>query len=142
MRFSIEPLKETTGMKPNVWMVALLAAYFLLSSRSYAAVEDGTNLLKLCQSVDKVETTSDPGQLVDVLQCQAYIEGVFTGYSMLSHALNLKDVGIESVCVPNEAKLRQIYLVVQKYLKDHPGKLHTGAGELTMTALKESFPCK
>ena len=92
--------------------------------------------------MDKVESTNDVDKLVDTLQCQAYIEGVLTGYSMVSNALNLKESGIESVCVPNEAKLRQIYLVVQKYLKDHPEKHHRGAGELTMTALKEAFPCK
>ncbi len=61
---------------------------------------------------------------------------------MVSKALNLKQVGIENVCVPDEVTVGQITKVVVKYLKDHPEKLHLGAGLLTMTALKDAFPCK
>ena len=127
-------------MRNYAWMFLFVCIF--LSSSSFAAVGDGTTLLKLCQAEERVESTNNAGELVDVLQCQAYVEGVFTGYSMVSNALSLKEAGVERVCVPDEAKLKQMILVVQKYLKDHPEKLHSGAGELIMTALKEAFPCK
>ncbi len=120
----------------------LVFVCFSLSPSCLAAVGDGAMLLKLCQAEEKIESTNNAGELADILQCQAYVEGVFTGYSMVSKALNLREKGVESVCVPEEVKLKQMILVVQKYLWDHPEKLHRGAGELTMAALREAFPCK
>jgi len=116
--------------------------FVFLSPSSLAAVGDGATLLKLCQAEEKIESANNASELADVLQCQAYVEGVFTGYSMVSNALNLREKGVESVCVPEEVKLKQMILVVQKYLREYPEKLHRGVGELTMTALKEAFPCK
>ena len=93
----------------------------------FAAVADGATLNKLCQAADKIETTDNPAELVDVLQCRAYIAGVFTGYSMVTSALGLKEKGLENVCVPDEVKLPQIIPVVQKYLKDPPRKASPGS---------------
>jgi len=124
----------------NCIFLALFACVCL--SPATAAVGDGGTLLKLCRAEERIETTKNTDELADALQCQAYIEGVFTGYSMVSNGLGLKEKGVENVCVPDEVKLGQMILVVQKYLKDHPEKLHQGAAKLTMTALKEAFPCK
>jgi Rap1a immunity proteins len=131
-------------VKSTFWVSLLLAvsSFSCLSTPSFAAIGDGTILLKLCENVDKVDSLKDSGELVNIEQCLAYVDGVVAGYSILSKALNLKGMGLESVFVPDEAKQKDMYLVVQKYLKDHPEKLHRAAGELTIATLREAFPCK
>ena len=129
-------------MKATLRPLMLLFFFAVLSCHCFAVVGDGNTLMSLCQNADRTAQTQEPSEPASVLQCQAYIEGVFTGYSMVSKALNLKQVGIENVCVPDEVTLGQITKVVVKYLKDHPEKLHLGAGQLTMTAIKDAFPCK
>jgi hypothetical protein len=137
---------ETGGLKRialrNLLLIcATLVFASLLTPTVSAAVGDGKTLLDLCQNTGDVKHMNDAGELSNTLQCQAYIEGVLTGYSMVSKALNLKDVGIENACVPDEVTLGQLTHVVAKYLKDHSEKLHLGAGQLTMTAIKQAFPC-
>lgn len=127
-------------MKNWMWSVIFVFAGFVGSSS--AAVGDGLTLQRLCRAEGRIDASHDAGELADALQCQAYVEGVLTAYTLLSGALHLTEKRVETLCVPGEVKLEQVILVIQKYLKDHPEALHRGAGELTVTALRDAFPCR
>jgi hypothetical protein len=45
-------------------------------------------------------------------------------------------------CSPEHAKAGQIQAVVQKYVRERPGRWNEGANFLVAEALKEAFPCK
>ncbi|HYY70175.1 MAG TPA: Rap1a/Tai family immunity protein [Terriglobales bacterium] len=45
-------------------------------------------------------------------------------------------------CLSHSIPVIQAVRVVVKYLKEHPEQLHEDGMGLTMTALKNSFPCK
>lgn len=45
------------------------------------------------------------------------------------------------ICVPGTATNEQIVLVVEKFLADHPERLHEDIKMLVPSALREAFPC-
>ena len=44
-------------------------------------------------------------------------------------------------CAPKEVTVGQLVLVIVKFLRDHPERLHQGRAALTMEALTTAFPC-
>ncbi len=46
------------------------------------------------------------------------------------------------ICVPDDATAGQLEQVVQKYLREHPEKLHESAGSLSAEAIYAAFPCR
>jgi hypothetical protein len=88
------------------------------------AAPDGAFLKKICASyVDRPANTSEG-------MCIGYVVGVM---SVLEY--------IDVLCRPEKSTHAQATLVVQKYLSDHPEKLHLNADELVLDALQEAFPC-
>lgn len=47
-----------------------------------------------------------------------------------------------SICPPSGVKLGQLFLMVAKYLREHPSEWHYDASSLVTKALTSSFPCK
>ena len=98
----------------------------VMCSNSAADVEDvsGALLKKFCSSyVDRPENSLDG-------MCIGYTVGVM---SVMEY--------IDVLCLPVKVTHAQATLVVQKYLSDHPEKLHLNAEELVIDALQEAFPC-
>jgi hypothetical protein len=84
----------------------------------------GANLKMICGSyVDIPSNTSDG-------MCLGYVVGIV---SVLEY--------MNVLCMPLKSTHSQATLVVQKYLSDHPEKLHMNAEELVFDALQETFPC-
>lgn len=84
----------------------------------------GAFLKKTCASfVDRPANTFEG-------MCIGYVVGVM---SVMEY--------INVICRPVKATHAQATLVVQKYLSDHPEKLHLNADELVIAALQEAFPC-
>jgi hypothetical protein len=48
----------------------------------------------------------------------------------------------ETLCIPHEVTVAQIQLVVVKYMREHPEKLHQDAGVIAGDALISAFGCK
>ncbi len=46
------------------------------------------------------------------------------------------------LCVPGESTLDQVAKVVQKYLAEHPERLHRPGSVLVALAIKDAWPCK
>jgi hypothetical protein len=113
-------------MKQTVIAGTVLLLGSLVSSNVAAAFEDvtGANLKKICTSyVDIPSNTSDG-------MCIGYVVGVM---SVMEY--------INVLCLPDKSTHAQAALVVQKYLSDHPEKLHENAEELVIESLQEAFPC-
>ena len=72
-----------------------------------------------------------------------YAEGVSQGYisGVIDSARVLLYLSPNKLCLPDGVKYPQIWAVVEKYVKDHPERLHQTAFELIMDAIKEAWPC-
>lgn len=113
-------------MKQTIIFGATLLLNALMYNNAAAAFEgvSGASLKKICTSyVDMPSNTSDG-------MCIGYVVGVM---SVMEY--------INVLCLPAEATHSQATLVVQKYLSDHPERLHLNAEELVIDALQEAFPC-
>lgn len=113
-------------MKQTITVVSALLLNTIIFSNSAAEFEgvSGAGLKKICSSyVDIPSNTSDG-------MCIGYVVGVM---SVMDY--------INALCLPFNSTHAQATLVVQKYLSDHPERLHLNANELVIDALQEAFPC-
>lgn len=105
----------------------------------------GSTLLQLCDG-----GLSDKGSTGCLFYIVGYLDGVEFG-GMIStiqiegyqdydtaHHTHQRLVGF---CVPENATNGQIQLVVTKYLRDHPERLHQSAKFLIPDAMTDAFPC-
>ena len=98
----------------------------LLGSNAAAEMDpvSGALLRNICASyIDWPVNTMDG-------MCVGYVVGVM---SVMEY--------INVLCLPGKSTHAQAALVVQKYLSDHPEKLHLNANELVLDAIEEAFPC-
>jgi hypothetical protein len=113
-------------MKRTIIAGAALLLNFVMHSTVVAETEgvNGAFLKKTCASyVDRPANTFDG-------MCIGYVVGIM---SVMEY--------INVICRPVKSTHAQATLVVQKYLSDHPEKLHLNADELVIDALQEAFPC-
>src|ERR1035437_4983242 len=66
--------------------------------------------------------------------CLFYVSGVLDGFRIGDSATK--------ICVPDEASMGEVALVVSKYLNQYPEKLHNPAVYLVIDALHTAFPCE
>src|SRR5258708_480229 len=93
----------------------------------------GEALLTLCEKYEgEVSAT--------VLACASYIQGFLDATSAEDEILTAVPRGAE-MCLPKSATYRQHTLVVLKYLRDHPERLHEPRGTLALEALVLAYPC-
>jgi len=111
---------------------AVLAAFLIVPVQNTLAAERlfGTNLLEHCETDDSF--------------CFGFVTGAAIGIHVGSgmYGMKIRDV---VWCVPEGAdgiSASQHVAVVQKYLRDHPEKLHRPAEELVAEALNQAFPCR
>jgi hypothetical protein len=72
------------------------------------------------------------------LACTSYVRGFADGV-----AFEGLMVGSDAkYCPPQSLPGKEIRLIVEKYLKDHPDQLGKEAGALVGLALHQTFPCK
>lgn len=86
----------------------------------------------------------DGNKLKDALNPSSPLYAVAMGYvSGVTDILFIRENRINGfrACLPS-APVSQMMEVTQKYLNDHPEKLHLGASGLIAMALSEGFPCK
>ena len=116
----------------RVFVVAL----FLLIASSFAAAAEKTGLdfLREC------EGRGTPASQVGQLTCAAYLSGFID-----SHALVLAQLPATwpRFCLPGEGvQIEQVMLIVTKWLRDNPSKLHESARSSIYIALAKAFPCR
>jgi hypothetical protein len=92
------------------------------ASAQRVSTVDGNKLLGFCTAKATVG-------------CDAYISGV-------ADAIAAAGPGKAMACIPSAVTGAQLRGVVVKYLKNHPETRELKAGELTIKALGQAFPCK
>lgn len=110
--------------------IRIISAVLLLGaviySNSSTGMEDvsGAFLKKSCAAyVDRPTSTFDG-------MCIGYVVGVTSVMEFMN-----------ALCLPDRSTHAQAVLVVQKFVYEHPEKLHLNANELVFDALQDAFPC-
>jgi hypothetical protein len=98
----------------------------VISSNASANFDNvsGASLKRICTSFLDVPANMSDGM------CIGYVVGIMSVMDYMN-----------VLCMPEKSSHAQATLVVQKYLSDHPEKLHANAEELVFDALHEAFPC-
>ena len=71
--------------------------------------------------------------------CLGFTNGVEEGYMV---GAILHGVTKKSFCKPKGVTRGQLILIVVKYLKDNPERLHYQATQLILEAMTQAFPCQ
>ena len=103
---------------------------------------DGNKLLERCKNhgTEDTYTPNAVGALNEGM-CIGYISGIKDALRMA--AVEADKSGSIGVCFPEGGIPNgEAVLVVIKWLKDHPEKLHEPAIALTVKAFQKAFPCK
>jgi hypothetical protein len=122
-----------------------------LAAASALAETTGNDVLSSCQTA--VRVFDNDGGLVGGHVDEHFDSGWCTGW--VTGALELTKLHNEwtkviggkptllQFCVPKSGiPVIQAMRIVVKYLKDHPAELNNEGMDLTVAALKDSFPCK
>ena len=110
--------------------IKMITAAALLGTAIFSNVSaefesvSGASLKRICSSFLDIPANMSDGM------CVGYVVGIM---SVMEY--------INVLCMPEKSTHAQATLVVQKYLSDHPEKLHANAEELVFDALHEAFPC-
>ena len=110
--------------------INMITAAALLGTVNFSNVSaefesvSGASLKRICSSFLDIPANMSDGM------CVGYVVGIM---SVMDY--------INVLCLPAESTHAQATLVVQKFLYDHPEKLHLNAEELAIDALHEAFPC-
>jgi hypothetical protein len=118
-------------------MRRFLQAFILVTAAAFmyrhaAAQSGGPNLYEAC-------VTAHRGSIED-RACNLYLSGISTGFYLAQQVYGAGG----HFCFPNEEALdvRQVRAITEKYLRDHPEKMHEKAPLLVLLALAQAFPCK
>ena len=104
---------------------ALVAA---LHSTAVQAELTGNDLKEVC----------DLNELACISYVRGFIDGVGTRGLMLMGAENFR----MPWCVTEHVTVKQMTLVVERHLRDHPESLDKPGNTLTYIALEHAFPCE
>ena len=103
-----------------------------------ASRDDGSELLKNCgEAVRLIDNSQATVDALSIGYCQGMVRGVA---DLLVLGKNLSDT--YGACIPNGATTDQLIQIVHKYLTDNPTQLHEANSTLSLTALKEAYPCE
>jgi hypothetical protein len=100
------------------------------------AFNSGEDLLKFCEK--KPNSTGDVG-------CHLYIKGLVEGFKQgeLQRFMSMTGNYFASeLCIPEGVTFNQLTLIVVKYLKNHPEKLHEHPSDVVLNSVREAFPCR
>lgn len=95
----------------------------------------GLELLRQC------EGRSPQGlEALGPILCMAYLSGILDGYQVRTMEAG---VGRQALCPPTSGiENEQTKLIVEKWLRDHPGDLGEVARVPVVVALAQAFPCR
>jgi hypothetical protein len=127
-------------------VTALATAGFVLMQASMGYPADpgrnsneltGLFLLQMCEG--------QTGEQMDALVCTTFLAGFARGLKYGVDSCGLvhgKQSKIRQLCFPKAGvEIGQTVLIVTKWLKDHPERLHEQADSLVVRALMDAFGC-
>ncbi len=111
--------------------ILIIGAVFLVPATAGAAdcgpMNSGHNLLACIES-------SDP-------QLYGYGLGFISGVTFAYRAIYDGTMKPEKICIPKGVKIKEVKLVVEDYLSNHPDKLDKTPWVLVSEAIREAFRC-
>ena len=120
--------------------VILFAVIAFAPSVLQAQDETGAKLLRQCEIVNESNPTAE--QSTDMAYCLGYLGGMIATLdvwrAMSEHVQQSTPL---PACVPDVTN-RELAMVVVKYLKDNPTKLHEPYTSVAILALHFAYPCK
>lgn len=122
-------------MRASLPTVVLISAILCLVSVSIcqgADDWDGQHLLNDCRALKSEMTAKDAYERG---RCVGLIYGVLDTLAVLETNKKRKTLCAKGV------SFRQAVMVVEKYLDDHPEKLHWSGASLVLAAMWTAFPC-
>ena len=96
-------------------------------------VFNGIQLRDDCHMVEMDDTRLSDQEEVRRTVCEYYVLGVYDGFRSGDDEYK--------ICVPQNVNVREMALVVSKYLYQHPERLHDPVPHLVIDALYQTFPC-
>lgn len=117
-------------------LVVLVTAVLLLAPLSASATDTKTGLefLRECEGQD--QQRRDVGRVT----CLSYLDGFLDSYALVTGQL---PATWPRFCLPaGGVRMEQVLLVVTKWLRDNPSKLHQSARSSIYIALATGFPCR
>jgi hypothetical protein len=116
--------------------VTLMVVFFIIMAMPQTGdTLTGLELLRQCEgrSPQRLEALGP-------ILCVTYLSGMIDGYQLRSREA---ERGRQALCPPAEGiENEQMQLIVQKWLRDHPGDLGESARVSVMAALAQAFPCR
>ena len=97
------------------------------SSAECGPMNSGHNLLACIES-------SDP-------QLHGYGLGFISGVTFAYRAIYDGSMKPEKICIPKGVKIKEVKLVVEDYLSNHPDQLDKAPWILVSEAIREAFKC-
>lgn len=111
---------------------------------------DGNSLIKKCKSA--IYAFEGGRVNNDAFTCVSYVKGFMDGAMVTTaneryfrHGKRIPQndsLNHSFYCPPEEFTPTQGVRILSKYLEDNPKELHLPPSVLTMSALREAFPCK
>ena len=114
---------------------------FIASATSVKAEIDGNMLLQNCnEAVRFMQNKNVPSPNYSAVNfCVGYISGVNDLHTTFIRSVACFDPPV--FCNPQPTEIEQLVKIVVEFLKAHPEDLHFQGSVLTVSALKEAFPC-
>ena len=116
-------MKSLTTVTSLVIILAMAAVSFA----ECGPMNSGHNLLACIES-------SDP-------QLYGYGLGFISGVTFAYRAIYDGTMKPEKICIPKGVKIKEVKLVVEDYLSNHPDKLDKPPWILVSEAIREAFRC-
>ncbi len=104
----------------------------------------GNALLKSCNSKQESSQKECVSYLYGFLRGMAYqrsVTATLLGSVEPKRPPEHFDSILNVYCIPDGVKMKQIELIVIKYLLNHPNDLHVSSSELVLKSIMKAFPC-
>ena len=114
-------------------MVAVIVS--LICSGATAETLRGDQLLLMLTD----ESSSGMQASINRSRAMGYVQGLLDSYTVFS----TRDPSLDVFCMPEQGvSSAQARILIVKWLKEHPERLHEQARLLVFHALAEAFPCR
>ncbi len=112
-------------MRSMTRVAAIALACLMFTAPAWSgSIYRGSQLYSICESANDTDRAT----------CGGYVAGVFS---------TLADPGMSKLplCPPDGANVMQMVLITQKFMRENPTILNSGAAAVVALALREAFVC-
>lgn len=119
---------------------ATVLVFLALNSAATCMAASGVTLQQACKEF----IAGEEGRKGDEMQsgvCMGYVASSIDSIRNMKATPEFKNDILDATCMPENVDVRQVILVVNKFLKDSPEFLHYNAHSIIINAVARTFPC-